>query len=40
MPWEYNDEDHYMTDEQIHKLWEEHMHDFKPEDMINAVVER
>ena len=32
--------DGYMTDEEINKVWAEHMHDFVPEDMVNALVER
>lgn len=33
-------EDDYLSDEEIHKLWAEHMHDFVPEDMINIVVDK
>lgn len=33
------DSDDYLTDDQINKIWAEHMHDFVPEDMLNAVVE-
>ena len=33
-------EDEYLSDDEIHKLWAEHMHDFVPEDMLNMVVKR
>ena len=33
-------DDGYLSDEEIHKLWAEHMHDFVPEDMLNLVVEK
>ena len=33
-------EDEYLSDDEIHKLWAEHMHDFVPEDMLNMVVRR
>ena len=29
-----------MSDEDINKVWAEHMHDFVPEDMTNVLVER
>ena len=29
-----------MTDEEISMIWAEHMHDFVPEDMVTALVER
>jgi len=29
-----------MTDEDINKIWSEHMHDFVPEDMTNVLVEK
>ena len=32
--------DGYLTDDDINKIWAEHMHDFVPEDMTNFVVER
>ena len=31
--------DGYLTDEDINKIWSEHMHDFVPEDMTNVIVE-
>jgi len=31
--------DGYLTDEDINKIWTEHMHDFVPEDMTNVIVE-
>ena len=31
--------DGYLSDEDINKIWSEHMHDFVPEDMTNAIVE-
>ena len=31
--------DGYLSDEDINKIWSEHMHDFVPEDMMNAIVE-
>ena len=31
--------DGYMTDDDINKIWAEHMHDFVPEDMTTALVE-
>lgn len=31
--------DGYLTDEDINRIWSEHMHDFVPEDMMNAIVE-
>ena len=30
--------DGYMSDEDINKVWAEHMHDFVPEDMVNVLV--
>jgi len=35
---ELND-DGYLTDEDINRIWSDHMHDFVPEDMMNAIVE-
>ena len=32
-------DDGYLTDDDINKIWAEHMHDFVPEDMMNAIVE-
>mmetsp|Transcript_34545 Transcript_34545/g.45443 ORF Transcript_34545/g.45443 Transcript_34545/m.45443 type:complete len:306 (+) Transcript_34545:14-931(+) len=32
--------DGYLSDEDINKIWSEHMHDFVPEDMTNVIVER
>jgi len=32
--------DGYMKDEEINKIWAEHMHDFVAEDMINVLVEK
>ena len=34
------DEDDYLSDEDINRIWSEHMHDFVPEDMSNVVVEK
>ena len=34
------EDDGYLSDEEIHKLWTEHMHDFVPEDMMNTIVEK
>ena len=34
-----NNEDGYLTDDDINKIWAEHMHDFVPEDMTNVIVE-
>ena len=31
--------DGYLSDEDINKIWAEHMHDFVPEDMTNVIVE-
>lgn len=31
--------DGYLTDEDINRIWSEHMHDFVPEDMMNVIVE-
>ena len=31
--------DGYMTDDDINRIWAEHMHDFVPEDMTNVLVE-
>ena len=31
--------DGYLSDEDINRIWSEHMHDFVPEDMINVTVE-
>lgn len=33
------DDDGYLSDEEINKIWAEHMHDFVPEDMMNVIVE-
>lgn len=33
------DDDGYLDDASINKLWAEHMHDFVPEDMTNVIVE-
>ena len=33
-------EDDYLSDDEIHRLWTEHMHDFVPEDMLNVIVEK
>ena len=35
-----DNQDGYLSDDEINKIWQEHMHDFVPEDMINAVVEK
>ena len=32
-------EDGYLTDDDINRIWSDHMHDFVPEDMMNAIVE-
>ena len=32
--------DGYLTDEDINRIWSEHMHDFVPEDMMNVIVEK
>lgn len=32
--------DDYMSDDQVHKLWAEHMHDFVPEDMFNTIIDQ
>ena len=32
--------DGYLSDEEINKIWSEHMHDFVPEDMTNVIVEK
>ena len=32
--------DGYLTDEDINRIWQEHMHDFVPEDMMNVIVEK
>ena len=29
----------YLSDEEINRIWSEHMHDFVPEDMMNVIVE-
>jgi hypothetical protein len=34
------EDDGYLSDDEIHKLWTQHMHDFVPEDMINVIVEK
>ena len=34
------EDDGYLSDDEIHRLWTEHMHDFVPEDMINTVIEK
>ena len=34
------EDDDYLSDDEIHKLWADHMHDFVPEDMINVVVDK
>ena len=34
------EDDDFLSDDEIHKLWAEHMHDFVPEDMINIVVDK
>ena len=31
--------DGYLSDEDINRIWSEHMHDFVPEDMSNVIVE-
>ncbi len=31
--------DGYLSDDDINKIWAEHMHDFVPEDMTNVIVE-
>ena len=33
-------DDGYLTDEDINKIWADHMHDFVPEDMTNVIVEK
>jgi len=35
-----DNDDGYLSDEDINKIWAEHMHDFVPEDMTNVVVEK
>ena len=32
--------DGYLSDEDINRIWSEHMHDFVPEDMMNVIVEK
>lgn len=32
--------DGYLSDEDINRIWQEHMHDFVPEDMTNVIVEK
>lgn len=34
------EDDGYLSDDEIHRLWTEHMHDFVPEDMMNVIVEK
>lgn len=34
------EDDGYLSDDEIHRLWTEHMHDFVPEDMMNTVIEK
>ena len=34
------DLDGYLSDEEINRIWAEHMHDFVPEDMMNVLVEQ
>ena len=34
------EDDGYLSDDEIHRLWTEHMHDFVPEDMINIEVKK
>ena len=34
-----NESDGQLSEEEINKIWAEHMHDFVPEDMINVIVE-
>ena len=34
------EDDGYLSDDEIHRLWTEHMHDFVPEDMINIQVQK
>ena len=34
------EDDDFLSDDEIHKLWAEHMHDFVPEDMINIHIEK
>ena len=35
-----SNDDGYLSDEDINKIWAEHMHDFVPEDMINIQVQK
>ena len=35
-----NHRDGQLTEEEINKIWSEHMHDFVPEDMTNVIVEK
>ena len=32
----FEDDYGYLSDDEIHRLWTEHMHDFVPEDMMNT----
>jgi len=34
------EDDGYLSDDEIHRMWTEHMHDFVPEDMMNIIVEK
>ena len=34
------EDDGYLSDDEIHRQWTEHMHDFVPEDMINVIVDK
>ena len=33
------EDDGYLDDDAINKVWAEHMHDFVPEDMTNIIVQ-
>ena len=32
------EEDGELTDDEFHKLWTDHMHDFEPDDILNIVI--
>ena len=34
------EDDGYLDDDAINKVWAEHMHDFVPEDMTNIIVSK
>ena len=35
-----NESDGQLSEEEINRIWAEHMHDFVPEDMLNVIVEK